>query len=156
MIDGPRISCLKALLIVIAALAGIGSALEAGSNGTLQKTLDAPLWSLAFVAAVSIVIALPLMAVFGGPAPSAAQITSAPWWAWLGGAFGVLFLFATIHVSPKLGAGVFVALIVTSSTITSLVLDNFGLMNFEVHHAGIGRIVGGLLMIAGVACVAAF
>lgn len=147
---------MKALLIFVAIAAGIGSALESGSNGTLQKILEAPLWTVAFVAAVSIVVALPLMGVFGGLAPSATQIASAPWWAWLGGMFGVLFLFATVYVSPKLGAGVFVALVVTSSSITSLVLDNFGLMNFEVHHAGIGRIIGGLLMVAGVACIAAF
>ena len=75
---------------------------------------------------------------------------------WLGGLFGLCFVLATVFASPKLGAGLFVALIVTFSTVTSLILDNYGLMSFDVHQAGVGRIVGGLLMIAGVACIAAF
>ena len=40
-------------------------------------------------------------------------------------------------------------MIVTASTIASLVLDHWGLMGFEVHKAGIGRIVGALLMARG-------
>ena len=147
---------MKIILVLIAVAAGLGSALESGSNSTLQKTLSAPLWSVALVAAVSIVSALALAALFGDPMPSGAQMMRAPWWAWLGGVFGVLFLFATVQVSPKLGAGVFVAVIVTSSTLMSLAMDNFGLMGFEVHKAGVGRIVGWLLMTAGVACVALF
>ena len=147
---------MKILLILITIAAGVGSALESGSNSMLQKTLSSPLWSMALIAVVSVVAGLLLAAVFGGPLPSGKQITEVPWGAWPGGLFGLLFLFATVYVSPKLGAGLFVAVIVTSSTFMSLAMDNFGLMGFEVHKAGIGRIIGGLLMAAGVACVAAF
>ncbi|WP_428393211.1 DMT family transporter [Lichenicoccus sp.] len=146
---------MKILLIFITVAAGVGSALESGSNSMLQKTLSSLLWSVALVAVVSVVVGLLLAALFGGPLPSG-KLEEAPWWAWLGGLFGVLFLFATVYVSPKLGAGPFVATIVTSSTFMSLAMDNFGLMGFEVHKAGVGRIIGGLLMAAGVACVAAF
>jgi len=92
----------------------------------------------------------------GAPLPTRVQLGHAPWWAWLGGLFGLSYVLATIFASPKLGAGLFVALIVTSSTVTSLLLDNYGLMSFQVHKAGIGRIVGGLLMAVGVACIAIF
>ena len=64
--------------------------------------------------------------------------------------------FGIDPVSPAIGAASFLGIIVTVGVAVSLVLDNYGLMSFDVHQAGIGRIVGGLLMIAGVACIAAF
>ena len=147
---------MKLLLVLVAVASGLGSALQAGSNSMLQKSLSATLWTMASVGLVLSVSGLVLAVAAGGSIPPAAQFGAAPWWAWLGGVFGLLFLFATVYVSPQLGAGVFIALVVTSSTGMSLVLDHFGLMGFEVHQAGIGRIAGALLMIAGVACIAAF
>jgi transporter family-2 protein len=47
-------------------------------------------------------------------------------------------------------------MIVTASTVTSLILDHFGLMRFVVHQANIGRVMGALLMLAGVALVAIY
>ena len=146
---------MKIVFVLIAVAAGMGSALESGSNSMLQKTIDSPLWAVALVATVSLVAALILAIVLGGPAP-VAVLGRVPWWAWLGGLFGVLFLYATVQVSPKLGAGPFIATIVTASTLMSLALDNFGWMGFEIHKAGFGRIVGWLLMTAGVACIAIF
>jgi transporter family-2 protein len=40
--------------------------------------------------------------------------------------------------------------------VTSIVLDHFGWVGFERHAASLWRILGGLLMVAGVALVAAF
>lgn len=147
---------MKAIFILIAAAAGIGSALQSGSNAGLQKSLTTPLWTVVFVCLTTTIAALAVAGLASAPFPTREQLGQAPWWAWLGGLFGLCFVLATVFASPKLGAGLFVALIVTFSTVTSLVLDNYGLMSFAVHETGLGRIVGGLLMIAGVACIAAF
>ena len=147
---------MKAVFLLIAVSAGIGSALQSGSNAALQKALATPLWAVVFVCLITASAALLVAGVAGAPLPTREHLAQTPWWAWLGGLFGLAFVFATVFASPKLGAGLFVALIVTASTVTSLALDNFGLMSFDVHKAGIGRIVGGLLMAAGVACIAAF
>ncbi len=147
---------MKAVFILIAIAAGVGSALQSGSNAGLQKSLATPLWTIVFVSLITSAAALAIAGAMSAPLPSREQFGQVPWWAWLGGLFGLCFLTATVFASPKLGAGLFVALIVTSSTVTSLILDHYGLMSFDVHQAGVGRIVGGLLMIAGVACIAAF
>lgn len=147
---------MKAVLILIAVAAGVSSALQSGTNSALQKALASPLWTMAIICLTTATAALLVTAVAGGPLPNREHIAQAPLWAWLGGLLGLGFVLATIFAAPKLGAGLFVALIVTSSTLTSLVLDNYGLMSFDVHAAGVGRIVGALLMVAGVACIAAF
>jgi transporter family-2 protein len=142
------------LFILFAAIAGVTSALQSGSNNMLQKSLTAPLWTVSIVSAITLVASLLVALLAGERLPTAGTITHAPFGAWLGGVFGLCFVLATVYASPKLGAGLFVALIVTASTVTSLLLDHFGLMGFDIHRAGAARIVGGLLMIGGVALVA--
>jgi transporter family-2 protein len=144
------------LFLLFAIVAGMTSALQSGANNTLQKSLNTPLWTVAIVSMVTMATSLVLAIGAGERFPSGSTMAQTPWWAWIGGLFGIVFVLATVFASPKLGAGVFVALIVTASTVTSLVLDHFGLMSFDVHPAGIGRIAGALLMVAGVALVAYF
>lgn len=132
------------------------STLQSGSNAMLQKTLHAPLWAAAIVCAVTLVASLAAALVAGEKLPSLGEMTNVHWLAWVGGLFGLCFVLATVYASPKLGAGLFIALIVTASTVTSLLLDHFGLMGFAVREAHLGRIAGGVLMIAGVALIAAF
>ena len=45
---------------------------------------------------------------------------------------------------------------VTVAIVTSLVMDHFGLLGFEIHKAGLARIAGGILMVAGIGLIAAF
>jgi transporter family-2 protein len=146
----------KFVFLLFAIVAGSTSALQSGSNNTLQKSLGTPLWTVAIVSMVTMVTSLVLAIGAGERFPSGSAIAQTPWWGWIGGLFGIVFVLATVFASPKLGAGVFVALIVTASTATSLVLDHFGLMSFDMHQAGLGRVAGALLMIAGVALIAYF
>jgi transporter family-2 protein len=48
------------------------------------------------------------------------------------------------------------ALIVTSSVIASVALDQFGMVGFEVRAVSAGRVGGALLMITGVTLIALF
>ena len=132
------------------------STLQSGSNAVLQKTLAAPLWAAVLISAITLAASLAIALAAGERLPAAGAMAHVPWWAWIGGVLGLGFVLATIYASPRLGAGLFTALIVTASTITALVLDHFGLMGFAVREAHAGRIVGGLLMIAGVALIAMF
>lgn len=77
-------------------------------------------------------------------------------WAWLGGLCGGVYVLAVIFIADKVGAAVFTGLAVTAAIVTSVLLDHFGLVGFQVHAAGIGRIVGAVLMVAGLSLVCAF
>lgn len=143
------------LFIAIAIAAGITSTLQSGSNQMLQKSLAAPLWTVALVSTVTLMASLVLPLLAGERLPQATTLSQAPWWAWIGGLLGLGFVLATVYATPRLGAGLFMGLIVTASTVASLILDHLGWMGFEVHHAGVGRIAGGLLMILGVVLIAA-
>lgn len=147
---------MQVIFVLFAIAAGVMSGLQSGANNTLQKSLATPWWSIVIVSAITLSAALVAMPFTGERLPAGPTITSVPWYGWIGGLFGLGFVLATVFASPKLGAGLFVALVVTASTITSLLLDNWGLMGFDVHQAGWGRIAGGLCMVAGVVLIAIF
>jgi transporter family-2 protein len=147
---------MQLVFIIIALCAGTASAFQSGSNQTLQKALDAPLWSAAIVAVVTAITSIAVVLASGERFPPSGAAATAPWWAWAGGLLGVGFVLGTVYAAPKLGAGLFMASIVTAEVLTGLVLDHFGLLGFDVHHAGWGRVTGGALMIAGLSLIAMF
>ena len=145
------------LLYVLVLLSGIGNAVEPGQNAALSKALGQP-WLAAIImltmnSAIFLVIGLSRNEI---AVPTSAQMSAVPWWAWLGGVTSSFIIASQIFVSEKIGAGRFVGVVVTAGIVTSIVLDHFALVGFERHAAGIGRVLGGLLMVAGVTLVTIF
>jgi bacterial/archaeal transporter family-2 protein len=56
----------------------------------------------------------------------------------------------TIVLSQNLGAAVMVALIITGQMITSLILDHYGLIGYARHPINPARVIGTILLLAGV------
>ncbi|HEY6855591.1 MAG TPA: DMT family transporter, partial [Mycobacterium sp.] len=54
------------------------------------------------------------------------------------------------------GAGVFIGLTVTAALIMSLLVDHFGWLRVDPHPISLGRVIGGLLLISGVALISKF
>jgi len=79
-----------------------------------------------------------------------------PWWAPLGGGVGAFAVVAGLMFVDNVGASAFAALVITANIRTSLAIDQYGLFNMPEHHLNIGRIVGGLLLVAGMILVSAF
>jgi transporter family-2 protein len=78
---------------------------------------------------------------------------AAPWWNWIGGPLGALIVLAGAALAPKLGAAAFIAAVVAGQLICSLVLDHFGLMNLPQQGLTTGRIIGAVMVFAGVLLV---
>lgn len=148
------------LLLIFTVVAGVLNTLQSGSNSTLNERLDHPLASAAVVylggLAVNALGWLGGQLLGKGGLPSADRVALVPWWGWIGGTLGLVYVFGMLLVAPKLGAAVFTAVSVTAGVRTSLALDHFGWMGFQQHAAGWGRIVGGLLIIGGLALIAKF
>lgn len=148
------------LLIPLVVVAGALNAVQAGSNQTLNKRLDHPFVSAMLVYAGGVLVTSVAWVVVrlatGKGLPPASAFAEVPWWGFIGGTMGAIYVLAMLTAAAKLGAGVFTAATVTAGTVTALVLDHFGWMGFEPHAAGLGRIAGGALMIAGLVLIAKF
>lgn len=147
---------MKLWLILIALVAGSFNAIEAGTNTALRKGLNAPIWSVAIISLVTLILSCVTALVAGERLPTLASAAALPWWAWLGGLLGFGFVMAMVFTAEPLGAALFIGLTVTASTAGSVLLDHFGLLGFDPHPAGLGRVIGAALMVIGVALVARF
>lgn len=141
------------LLALAAIAAGILNTVQTGANASLNKALDQPILAALIVAFTNAVIYLLAAPFLGLGWPGGARIAAVPWWAWLGGAMGGTYVLAMILLADRLGAAIFTGLTVTAAIVASLVLDHFGWLGFVQHTAGPWRMLGGLLMIGGVALI---
>ncbi|HEX8417052.1 MAG TPA: DMT family transporter [Methylobacterium sp.] len=141
----------------LALLAGIANAVQPGPNATLAKALTQPFAAGLVVVIVSGSTLLIAGLVSGRLAlPTYAQAAEVPWWGWLGGMLGALLILSQLFVAQQIGAAPFLGILVTAGVVTSITLDHFGLVGFREHPASLWRILGGILMVGGVAMVAAF
>ncbi len=137
-------------------LTGVLNAIHSGTNATLQHTLDRPWWAAVFVCAVSGSIMLGGAAVTGEGLPTGASIAGTPWWAWVGTAAAAIPVISSLMFARGLGGAAFNGIVVTSTMLMSMVLDNYGLLGFATHPVNPWRLVGGALMLAGLALVCLF
>ncbi len=137
------------------AVAGALTSFEAGANTKLANSVGGPWWPAILFSLVSLALLGLGTMVFGGPFP-ASGLRQAPWWSWLGGVIGAVYVLSMLTAPGRLGSGLFTGLTVTAAIISSIALDHYGLAGFERHTAGIGRLIGAALMVIGVVCVAIF
>jgi transporter family-2 protein len=139
-------------IILGGALQTCGAAMNAQLFSSLQNRWLASTVSFALIAAFFICI----FAMFPSPLPGAAQLSTMPWWAPLGGLVGAVQVYAGLTLVQKVGAGSFVGITVTAALTTSLLLDHFGWLHVPVHAITARRALGCVLMVAGVYLVSKF
>ena len=142
-------------LILLALAAGTSNPFQSGLNAELNKRLSAPVWTTLFVYASGLAAILLFQAIVRHPTPTS-RIGQVPWWAWLGGIVSILSTVIGLTIAQKLGSGIFTGASLTASLITSVLLDNYGLIGFKPHPASPMRIAGCALMVAGLWLIARF
>ncbi|HXI22119.1 MAG TPA: DMT family transporter [Gemmatimonadales bacterium] len=149
----PGGSPLVAGAVVVAFAIGLVLPLQAGVNSQLRVALGHPL--LAAVVSFTVGTAVLIMTVLftGVSLPAAGAVGATRWWQWTGGVLGATFVCMTIILAPRLGAATLIALVVAGQMVSSLVLDHYGLVGYPQHSLNPWRILGALLILAGVALI---
>jgi bacterial/archaeal transporter family-2 protein len=145
-----------ALYLLFAFVAGAMIPLQAGINTQLAQWVHSPVRA-AFVSFVVGTTALLIVSVaIWRPIPSGSRLAGAPWWVWIGGLLGAFYVAGSIVTAPHLGASVLIGAVIAGQSLASLLVDHFGWVGFREHHISPGRVVGMLLVLAGVALVRIF
>jgi transporter family-2 protein len=137
-------------------LAGALQALGAVMSAQLRISLSNPWLALSILFALNFFFFTALFIIWPRPLPSLEAVNAMPWWAPLAGLTGAVAVFAGLALIDKLGAGTVNGLIITANILTSLAIDHFGFLNAPTHSLNIWRVVGGLLMAAGIALISLF
>lgn len=136
-----------------AVVVGAALVVQIGLNAALRAQFGSAAWAATvnFVIGTAGLVAFALLS--RAPAPTYAQASTVPWWAWFGGLLGAAYVASSTVLGPRLGAATFTALVVGAQMIASLVVDHYGLVGFHEHAATPWRIVGAALIVAGVVLV---
>jgi transporter family-2 protein len=137
-------------------LAGVLQAAGNSMNGQLNKSMSNPWLAATISFGLIVFLFAALFAVIPRPLPTAADVTEMPWWAPLGGLTGAVAVFAGLLFVNKIGAGPFNGLLITANILFSLAIDHFGLLHMPVHAINVWRVLGGVLMVGGIALIALF
>jgi transporter family-2 protein len=135
--------------ILVAVLLGAIVAMQPGLNAEVARRLGSPV-AAAFLS-ILIALLLSLIYVVGArETGSLGGVPSLPWYLWLGGLAGFLFVLGTLWVAPRLGASLLFASIVAGQMIGALLADRFGFAGYRPQPFDPWRLAGLGLVIAGV------
>lgn len=135
---------MQSLLICLAVLMGIASAVQGATNGTLAVRVG--LATAVWINALVVVSGATLIWLVSPRAPAATS--PSPWFLYLGGVYGLVIIGGAAFAFPRLGAGPTTALMVAAQLATALVLDHLGLPGEKIDVTP-SRLLGAVLLVVG-------
>jgi transporter family-2 protein len=145
------------LFFAMAICAGVFMVVQSNINGQLRVRVGDP-WQAALVSTSVSTISLFVVAAISSrkPAPPIGKLLDGPWWLCTGGLLGACIVAASLFLVGKLGSGVLFALLVSGQMLAGMVMDHFGMLGLPIHHVNVQRVLGALLLLAGVALIRVF
>ena len=80
-------------------------------------------------------------------------LSVSPWYLWMGGLLGAIYVSCIIFVNQQQGVALTFALVVAGQIFISLLIDHFGLLGSIVRPVSIPKIIGALLIVAGLVLI---
>jgi transporter family-2 protein len=140
----------------LAVLVGVGAGclvgMQAPINSRLGKTVGS-LQAATFSFLVGTAVLLLIAAFVHGGLGSLSQVRHTPWWALVGGLLGAVYVSVALIAVRTLGASGLTAVVIAGQLAISIAIDRFGLFGLAKQHIDASRIVGLLLLMAGVVLV---
>ena len=143
---------LPAILILFA---GAMTAAQPPTNAILARESG----SVMFAALLSFAVGtLALLAVVLATQPrlNLAALREVPWYAWAGGFYGAFFVAVGAYAAPRLGIASLITIAVAGQMVAALAIDHFGAFGLDRTPISVGRVIGILLVLAGVVLVRRF
>ncbi len=76
-----------------------------------------------------------------------------PWWMWIGGVIGAIFVLGNVYLVPIIGTGLAVVIVLVGLMIGSLLIDQFGLFDSKRNPITLAQVLSLLVMIVGVTII---
>lgn len=143
-------SLLVPVLLVL--VAGAMIALQAPSNVMLARAGGSPVLAALVSFAVG-TAALFVAWIASGHRTTLQPFAVLPWYAWVGGVYGALYVGIAAYAAPRLGLASLITIGIAGQIVMALWLDHVGAFGLLRQPVGPMRIAGALLVVAGVVLV---
>jgi bacterial/archaeal transporter family-2 protein len=140
----------------LAVLVGIGAGCLVGMQAPVNSRLGKSVGSVqaaSFSFLVGTVVLLVIVAFVHGGFSNFGKLGRAPWWALVGGLLGAIYVTVALVAVRTLGASGLTAVVIAGQLAISVAIDRFGLFGLAKQHIDASRILGLVLLVAGVALV---
>ena len=139
----------QAVAMLLAIAVGVLLPIQVAMNMNLRATFRDPVLAALpnFLVGTALLAAYVLLT--RTKLPSAADLAQVPAWAWLGGLIGAAYVVGSLHLGPRIGATLLLALILAGQMAMSLVVDHFGWLGFPDHPVNLTRLAGAALLVVG-------
>lgn len=141
---------MKIYYYLLSILAGVAVAFQTGVNSQLRTDTNNPVLTALISFLVGTVALIILYFAFFKQAPTFPSGFSFTWWKFTGGLLGVLYVTGVVIAAPRIGAANALAFIVGGQFVAAIVIDHFGWMNLPVTSISVYRVLGIVLLLAGV------
>lgn len=141
--------------VVSVVAGGIAISVQSPINATLNRALGDPLLTACVsfgVGFVALLCAWLASLAIRGQGFTLPDTSAFPWWIWIGGFLGTVYVFAALWSVPKIGVVTLVAAVVFGQLAAALVMDAtgaFGLAAREItpmRILALAMVMGGLLV----------
>lgn len=136
-------------LLTLPLIAGAVMPLQAGINGQLARHLSSVMAAalISFLVGTAALIAI---VAYQRDVPGLTALKSLSWWHWSGGLLGAFFIATAAFAGPRIGALLFMVLVLAGQLGMALLLDHNGWAGFREAPITIGKAAGLALIIGGV------
>lgn len=145
-----------AFFILLAILAGMAVPIQASLNVRLSESLGSPIAAAATALGMGCVTLVVFMLVSGVPLTSFSALATTPVGYIIGGIFGAFFVGSMVYTIPRLGVALALGLTVGGQMLVAMLIDHFGWMGREQRGLNAWRLLGAVLITAGVALIKKF
>ena len=143
--------------MILGFLAGIGLPVQTAVNGYPGKAVGSPVKASVISFTVGIIfLAMICVIMYLKNGKSESEKGSSernPWWMWMGGILGGLYILANVHLSKIAGTGMTVIILLIGSTTGGILVDHFGLFESPKKSINIQKVLGVLIMVLGAAAI---
>jgi transporter family-2 protein len=134
--------------IIGAFLAGMFIAVQAPTNALLARGVGSPV-NAALVSFIIGTLALAAVAIALGVRPGAGTMRALPWYAWIGGLYGAVFVAVAAFAAPRMGVTYFLMVAIAGQLVMALILDRLGAFGVPRVDVSATRVLGVLFVLAG-------
>lgn len=140
--------------LIITLAMGLLVPFQTAANSRLRGVVGPAYVSTLVSFSVSTLALLLVSLLTGNPLiPTSQMLAEAPWWSWFAGLVAVVTITIAIHLFKEIGPLQAVIIPMFSQLIFSLMIDHFGWFGAKVIPLDAKRIIGSLLLVAGVTLV---
>lgn len=137
------------LLLIIAGMSAFVIPFQAIINSRLGKVTENPILAAVVSFTGGTLVLSVILIVWSRGLPSVPTGVRIPWYLYIGGLLGAVYVTTALTLVPVIGTANFIAATICGQLIMSIVIDHAGLMGVPRDPVSLSKVGGAVLLITG-------